>query len=581
MPFDAAVLAEIQAKVDLLAYVSQYVSLKKRGREYVGLCPFHAERTPSFYLNAEKQMWHCYGCNAGGDLIKFAQRYETADFPTVVRMLAGRAGIELQESPALARRRTDREAIYEANAAAQSYFRANLSKHAAAGDYLRSRGIEAQSAEAFGVGYAPDVWEGLVGALRRAGVDLALAARAGLVRERGQGGGHFDFFRHRLMLPIYNLTGEILAFGGRALSAEEPKYLNTPNTAVYQKGQHVYGLHLARRAASADGALIVVEGYLDAIALHQAGFGNTVASLGTAFTVEQARELRRVAANLYLCFDGDAAGQSATVRSVDMLVEEGLSLRVVDLPRGTDPDAFVRREGAEAFAQRLNSALPWVDFKIDQACSRIASKFASKSDIAAEALKTIVQVRDPIERDQYVKSMARRLQVSEGALRLMRVPPAVPGAGGHSATAPRSAAAPLSIETELLRIVLARPALLAQATASVRAQDFDDERMADAFARLAAQQESIERGLNPLSLFSEDRSSSELTRLAFSSPHLTLEEDEQRLAAVLERFERRKRERRLSKVDEEMNRLLNLGAPVPAPLRDEYNDLAASLRRQV
>jgi len=596
MPFDAGVIAEIQAKVDLLAYVSQYVTLKKRGREYVGLCPFHSEKTPSFYLNADKQVWHCYGCDAGGDLIKFVQRYENVDFPAALRMLAGRAGVELKESAGLARRRSEREAIYEANAAAAAHFASQLRKHRDVLGYLKTRGIAPQSAETFGIGFAPDAWDSLAGALERAKIDLEIAARAGLIRARPQGNGYYDFFRNRLMLPVYNLTGEVMAFGGRALGDEQPKYINTPNTSAYTKGQHVYALQLARRAAAADGTLVIVEGYLDAIALHQHGFGNAVASLGTAFTPEQARELRRVAANLYLCFDGDAAGQAATARSIDMLVDEGLNVRIVPLPEGRDPDEILLGGGAEAFAPLLAASQAWVDFKIELACRRIASKFASKSDVAREAMAVIERVRDPIERDQYVKIMAQRLEVSEEGLRRSRFEfSRRPHEGGRSLKGERYSqtaeqldrpivrrapptAQPLTLERELLKLVLARPALLPAAASRVSSEDFLEPAMRDAYARLVEHRETIASGLNPLSLFAEQEIAAELTRLALASPPLTLEEDERRLGLTLTRFERRRLERRLSIVDEEVNRLLTAGQPVPEPLRDEYNTLATSLR---
>ena len=590
MPFDASVIAEIQTKVDLLAYVSQYVTLKKRGREYVGLCPFHSEKTPSFYLNAEKQVWHCYGCDAGGDLIKFVQRYENVDFPSALRMLAARAGVALKEAPGVARRRSEREAIYEANAIAQAHYAAQLRKHRDVLGYLERRGVTSQSAEAFGMGFAPDAWESLATALDRAGIDAGLAARAGLIRARPQGNGYYDFFRNRLMLPVYNLTGEVMAFGGRALGDEEPKYINTPNTSAYTKGQHVYGLNLARKAASVDGALIVVEGYLDAIALHQHGFGNAVASLGTAFTAEQARELRRVASNLYLCFDGDAAGQAATARSIDMLVDEGLSVRIVPLPVGKDPDEILLEAGKSAFAPLLDASVKWVDFKIDLACRRIeSSKFASTSDVAREALAVVSLVRDPIERDQYIKTMAVRLGVSEEALRRAgserKVDQGRPlqyqQRGDLDAPIVRRApptAQPLSLERQLVKLVVARPALLPAAASRVSSEDFLEPQMRDAYATLIEHREDIAQGLNPLSLFAEDAIAGELTRLALSSPPLSHEDDERRLDRTLARFERRRLERRLSIVDQEVNRLLSAGRPVPDPLRDEYNSLATALR---
>lgn len=593
MPVDGSIIAEIQSKVDLLAYVSQYVTLRKRGREYVGLCPFHAERTPSFSLNADKQVWHCYGCDAGGDLISFVRRYENVEFPDALRMLAARAGVTLQESAERRRHRSEREAIHELNAIAKSYFVDALRAHPEALAYVRSRGLDAAAAEKFELGYAPDDWEGLTGALRRAGADLDIAVRAGLLSLRQNQRGYCDFFRGRLMFPVFNLTGEVIAFGGRALGDEPPKYLNTRNTVAYTKGEHTYALHVARKAAAAKEALIVVEGYLDCIALHQAGFGNAVASLGTAFTPKQANELRRVAENLYLCFDGDAAGQAATARSIDMLVEERLHVRVARLPRGRDPDDIVYNDGRDAFAQLLDASLPWVDFKIELACARIAEKFSSKSDIARQAMAVIAQVRDPIERDQYIKRMARKLDVAESSLRHVGMQPGnatqprrdqfSPSRDLHAVPQRRTPAvteAP-SVERELVQLVLVRPALFALVADRLSADEFFDDAARAAFVTLLARRAELDAGINPLTLLADHGDIAELTRLALASPPLSLEDDEQRLARIVERFERRRMERRLSNVDAEINALLTSGQAIPGPLRDEYNTLAASVHGSV
>jgi len=585
MPFDNRVVREIQARVDLLAYVSQYVTLRKRGREYVGLCPFHAEKTPSFSLNAEKGVWHCYGCDAGGDLITFVRRYENMDFNDAVRLLAARAGIEVRESEGTRRRRSEREAIYEANAVAKSYFMESLHQSREARAYVARRGLNDETCQTFGVGFAPDSWDGLVTALGQAHIDLQLALRAGLISTRQNERGYIDFFRGRLLFPVFNLTAEVIAFGGRTLGDEQPKYLNTRNTAVYTKGHHVYGLHVARRAAAAHEALIVVEGYLDCLALHQAGFANAVASLGTAFTVEQARELRRVASNLYLCFDGDAAGQAATASSIDMLVEEGLVVRVVRLPKGRDPDSIILEDGRDAFASLLEQSLGWVDFKIELACARISGVFSRKADVAREAMAVIGQVRDPIERDQYVKTMARKLDVSEAALRSVRPRPAsviaAPNVAPAAEAAHRRGPAPvaaLSVERELVALILVKPAFIDDVAPQISAEDFADEDMARAYTALVRQRADLGRGINPLTLVADDPHIAELTHLALSSPPLDAEDEEQRLERLLERFERQRLERRLWSIDAEMNRLLNKGASVPDALRDEYNSLAATLR---
>jgi len=583
MAFQGDIVQEIQAKVDLLAYVSQYVTLRKRGREYVGLCPFHSEKTPSFSLNAEKRVWHCYGCNEGGDLITFVKRYENVDFPDAIRMLATRAGIELRESQDFKRRRSEREAIYEANAVAKNYFADSLRKSSEARDYVKQRGLTEATCEKFSVGFAPDSWEGLVNALTRARIDLQLAMRAGLISMRQHESGYIDFFRRRLMLPVFNLTGEVIAFGGRALGDEQPKYLNTRNTSVYTKGQHVYGLHIARRAAAARDALVVVEGYLDCLALAQAGFGNVVASLGTAFTIEQARELHRVANNLYLCFDGDAAGQAATARSIDMLVEEGLMVRVARLPEGRDPDSIVLEDGPDAFSALLDASQPWIDFKIELACKRISAQFANKADIAREAMGVVAQVRDPIERDQYIKAMARKLDVSESALRALR-PPVTPSARSSdsgSQHARRHVPRPLqalSVERELVALILVQPKFVESVAGRISGEDFADEEMARAYLALVRYRGDLGRGINPLTLLADETNIAELTHLALSSPPLQADEEEQRLERILERFERQRLERRLSSIDAEMNRLLTAGKSVPEPLRDEYNSLAAKLR---
>lgn len=583
MPSFGSIVQEIQAKVDLLAYVSQYVTLRKRGREYVGLCPFHAEKTPSFSLNAEKQVWHCYGCNAGGDLISFVRRYENIEFRDAIRMLATRAGVELRESEDFRRHRSEREAIYEANAAAKSYFVESRHKSAEAREYITRRGISDATCEKFSLGFAPDSWEGLVNALARARIDLQLASRAGLISIRQNETGYIDFFRRRLMLPVFNLTGEVIAFGGRALGDDQPKYLNTRNTSVYTKGQHVYGLHIARRAAAAAESIIVVEGYLDCLALHQAGFGNAVASLGTAFTVEQARELRRVASNLYLCFDGDAAGIAATARSIDMLADEGLLVRVARLPEGRDPDDIVLNDGSEAFRMLLDASQPWVDFKIELACKRISAQFSSKADIARQAMGVIAYVRDPIERDQYVKIMARRLDVTESALRSLRPPGAAPARpnGGSAQPVHRRTPAPahaLSVERELIALVLVQPKFLATVQARISEEDFADEEMARAYAALLRQGDQLAVGINPLTVLADETNIADLTLLALSSPPLRPDEEAQRLERILDRFGRQRLERRLWCVDAEMNRLLTAGKSVPEPLRDEYNSLAATLR---
>ena len=316
MRYDQGALNEIRARVDIASFVGQYVPLRKRGNDLVGLCPFHSEKTPSFHVHPDRGFFKCFGCGVGGDVITFLQKLESAAFGDAVRMLAAKAGVELApENPHAQRARSEREAIYEANRIAAAYFARMLAgeRGATARAYCAKRGFTVATIERFVLGYAPDSWSGLVAELERDGVDLGLAAKAGLLKS-GQR-GYYDFYRDRLMIPTYATTGEVLAFGGRAIGDAEPKYLNTSTTPVYTKGHHLFALNLARRAAQSDRTLIVVEGYLDCIALHQAGIENTVAALGTSFTAEQGAELRKYADYIYLCFDGDAAGSGAATKA--------------------------------------------------------------------------------------------------------------------------------------------------------------------------------------------------------------------------------------------------------------------------
>jgi DNA primase len=328
---DQTAIREILSKTDIGSFIGTYVALRKRGNDLVGLCPFHGEKTPSFHVHPDRGFFKCFGCGAGGDALKFLQLLENLTFPEAARALARRAGVELEpETPAAARQRSEKESIYQANELAAAFFHGLLKlapEAQVARDYCAGRGLTSGTLDSFRLGYAPPRWDALVNELSAAGIALEIAEKAGLVKA-GQR-GYYDFYRGRLMIPTYATTGEVVAFGGRALDDSEPKYLNTATTPVYTKGRGLYALERARRAAGESDSLIVVEGYLDCIALHQAGFGNAVASLGTAFTPEQAAELRKYAERVFVCFDADAAGTAATAKSVEVLSAAGCSAFIV------------------------------------------------------------------------------------------------------------------------------------------------------------------------------------------------------------------------------------------------------------
>lgn len=594
--YDQDALREIRARVDIASFIGQYVPLRKRGNDLVGLCPFHAEKTPSFHVHPDRGFFKCFGCGAGGDVITFVQRLENAPFGDVVRMLAAKAGIELSpENPRASRARTEREAIFEANRVAASYFVRMLSgeRGGAARAYCSKRGLSALTLERFGLGYAPDSWSALADELERNGIEGALAAKAGLLKS-GQR-GFYDFYRDRLMVPTYSTTGEVLAFGGRALGDGEPKYLNTATTPVYVKGRHLFALNLARRAAQNDRTLIVVEGYLDCIALHQAGFENTVAALGTSFTAEQATELRKYAEYIYLCFDGDAAGSSAATKAVDIasktIENTGSPVRIVLLPPGDDPDSFVRVHGAAEFRHLLDAAKPAIAFKIDAEIDQLRAGFDSPARIVPKAETLIRRLAPREEWDRWRVYVAGRLQVSVEDLRNSRFladsANFVPRAQN---TLPESrhvsvAVEPLSFEREVVSILLEEPALAAEYGDRIAASRFRNEIYRRIYERIVGSAGTLNATVDVFGLFAEDQgildALAELGRRDRSSAVRYGDTHERRahLERIVERLrtdEERERYRELSHLIDER---LASGEAVSDELRLQFDALVAKLKR--
>jgi DNA primase len=393
--------------------ISEHVALKRSGRGWIGLCPFHQEKTPSFHVNPERGFFHCFGCNAGGNAFTFLMRISGLTFPEAVRALAARVGVVVPEGRA--DQGTDR--LAEVNGLAAElfarYFReSRLAERARA--YLEQRGISRETADRFRIGYAPS--EGWPEKLRGRDVTAAELARLGLASESRRGPGLYPQFRDRLMFPIEDLGGRVIAFGGRALQdGAGPKYLNSPETPIYRKGHHLYGLGAARDAIRAAGRVVLVEGYMDAIALAQAGVDNVAAVLGTALTADQLRLARRFAEDIVVCFDGDDAGRRAALRVFPICVEEvDLWPRAVFLPAGEDPDSLVRKEGRAALDGRIERAGSLVDFYLDDLVG--AGDMGAQARAARRMAEVLAQVDDPIVRDKLLRGAAGRLGVSADAL---------------------------------------------------------------------------------------------------------------------------------------------------------------------
>ncbi len=409
---------QIRARIDLVELASAYVSLRRSGRRYVGLCPFHAERTPSFTVDRERGLFYCFGCGAGGDVFDFFMRVHNLSFPEALRELARRAGVQLEERPV---GKGELEALYRVLEDASRFYRENL-LHPHIGqrarDYLAQREVDPRTAERFRLGYAPEAWDLLLTHLRKAGYPVEVLEKAGLVAPRAQG-GYFDLFRHRLMFPILDLQDRPVAFGGRALREEDqPKYLNSRESPVFHKGRVLYALSLAREAIREAGYAIVVEGYLDAIACHRYGIRNTVASLGTSLTSDQVALLRRFASSAVLVYDSDEAGQRASERALPLFEEAGMSVRAVTLPEGMDPDLFLRRHGRDAFLREVEGAKSVFHFRLAYLLRQYSPQTVEgKIRIVDELSPLLASYRHELARDEYIRQLVQRLGVPEEVVR--------------------------------------------------------------------------------------------------------------------------------------------------------------------
>jgi DNA primase len=409
----------IRTRIDVVDLIGRYVSLRQAGRSFKGLCPFHGEKTPSFHVNPDRQIFHCFGCGAGGNVFAFLIQHENLTFPEAVRLLGAQCGIEVPEHDADPGEVGALRRMREAGAIAQSHYRAELLGAAGAGarDYLAKRGIDLATAERFGIGFAPESWDALAKALAAKQVPAPLAERAGLLAER-KSGGHYDRLRGRVTFPIQDVRGDCIGFGGRALSAEqEPKYLNTPESPLFRKREAFYGMPEALEAIRRSERAIVVEGYFDRIALARAGMLESLATCGTALTPEHARQLRRRTRTVVLLFDGDEAGQRAMERSLAILLPEGLRVRAAVLPPKDDPDSLLAREGAEALRAVVDGAVPALDAVLQRAAARGIATPWEKSDAVASVAPLLALVADPVERGEYERQLAMRVGVREEEVR--------------------------------------------------------------------------------------------------------------------------------------------------------------------
>jgi len=504
------VVDEIRDRADMVAIIGEHVQLKKAGASWKGLCPFHQEKTPSFQVNPPRHTFYCFGCQKKGDVFSFLMELQGKSFGEVVRELGGRVGVAIPERPMTPEeqaRRGERSRLLDTNAVAAAYFREVLGKLDAGWAYLESRGIGAEVAATFQLGLAPDAWDGLIQHLEARHIALEPALTVGLVSRRQNGKGHYDKFRNRLMCPVILPAGEVAGFSGRTLiknDPETPKYLNSPESPVYKKSQLLFGLHAARPSFARRGRALLVEGNFDVIALHQAGFTETVAPLGTALTAEQVETLRRLAPAVVLCLDGDKAGRAAALRAIPLLQAAGVATKVVALPDGEDPDTFVRTRGAPALEERLAAALPATDYFLDQLWYRTDQSADARAAALHEAAPLIAAIPDDVKRDIVIGQFARALDVEAGLVR--RAVAVVARGQAPSGSTPVHVAPPVGVpppsaELKVFAILADHPDLLSDAEHLGIRSLLTDARLRDMYSRRLAGQSFLDAAPPDISAF--------------------------------------------------------------------------------
>lgn len=480
-------IAEIRHAVDIVDVIAESVVLKKSGKNFSGLCPFHAEKTPSFTVSPDKQIFHCFGCGAGGDIFSFVMKRDGVGFGEALRSLAVRGGVEIPErslSPRAQRQINEKATLFELNRlAAESYHQALRQQPAGkpARDYLARRGVADHTIDQFGLGYAPRGWDFLLGHLGRKKFPPSLLEKAGLAVPRRDGSGFYDRFRDRIIFPIHDENARVAGFGGRVLDHSTPKYLNSPETLVYSKRRVLYGLDQARDACRATGSVFIVEGYLDLIALHQNGVSNAVATLGTALTPEQIRLLARYAGRMVLVYDSDEAGLRSARRCIDLFWKEHVDFRREDvyreeradthilvLPEGHDPDSFLMAHGVDAFRRLAQNAPGVITFLMEQAVQQHGLGTEGKLRIVSELQPYLAAINDSVARALYVKQLAERIALDEPAiLERIRPRPTVKAGPGRAAEAPaaagrRSVEPPSQVEQQVIAMMLQFPEMIPQ-----------------------------------------------------------------------------------------------------------------------
>jgi len=415
-----ALVKEIKGRLSIINLVESYTSVKKTGKGYVGLCPFHDDSNPSMHIDEEKGLFHCFSCGAGGDIFGFYMRYNNLSFPEAFSELAKKADVNIERQPESVPRKSQNSVLYKINAVASKYYRKILidsSKGELGRDYIQMRNISAETSQEFSLGFAPEGWDSLVKFLTKNKVPLSIAEKVGLIVKRNNTDGYYDRFRNRLIFPIQNIEGKVIGFGGRKIKEEDqPKYINSPESDIYQKRKSFYGIDKSKDHIRREGRAVLVEGYTDFLSLYSFGIKNTVATLGTSVTREHVSILRRYTENVVVIFDSDESGKKAAMRSLDVLLEEGLLPHVAPLPPGKDPDSYITEMGKEKFDELIENSTSWVEFFIDISIDQYRKGKLTLNTMVKDIIELLEKVKDPVETSLRIKRTAEMLGIQENEI---------------------------------------------------------------------------------------------------------------------------------------------------------------------
>jgi DNA primase len=559
--FPAHFIDDLKRQADIVVVIQDYVSLKKTGATYKGLCPFHGEKTPSFHVNRDKGFFHCFGCGVGGDVLKFLELHEKVGFHDAVKLLAQRFGMSLPELEQNDEQRAsamEREGLLKVHEAAAAWFAQQLNSPAGARvrKQIADRDVTAATSDALGLGFAPNGRDNLKQALVKQGFSQALLVRAGLVFQRDDG-DVVDRFRNRLMIPISRDSGSVIAFGGRAIDGDQqPKYLNSPETPIYSKGRTLYGLNLSKSAIRQGNFVILVEGYFDFAQVYQAGFQGVVASCGTALTPQQAQQLRRFTSKVVLSFDPDTAGQGATAKSCEMLVAEGFEVNVAILPAGEDPDTYVRKHGREGYADRLKHSQPYLEFLLDRSSAgHNLNSDEGRVRFLSEMLPIAGRIPDATMRDRFADRLAFKARVTDEVVR-NEIRKAV--AKGQTALTARQIPGLGQVtkaEKGLIWWLVHRPDQTLGALETLDGLDL--ESLASRSVLDLARKLNEDRGFSPSALFERLNQAESQLVTGIASEHEAPVNDVEECARIIKRL---RYERERAAVQREIDRLQQLGA---------------------